>query len=36
MLERRSGVVSKKLLKGTRVAGLQRVFRASPLYSSTP
>ena len=32
-LERRSGVVSKKLLQGTRVAGLQRVFRASPLYS---
>ena len=32
-LERRSGVVSQKLLQGARVAGLQRVFRASPLYS---
>jgi hypothetical protein len=31
-LERRSGVVSQKLLQGARVAGLQRVFRASPLY----
>ena len=35
-LERRSGVVSQKLLQGARVAGLHRVFRASPLYSSPP
>jgi hypothetical protein len=35
-LERRSGVVSKKPLQGTRVAGLQGVFRVSPLYSHSP
>ena len=35
-LERRSGVVSKKLLQGTRVAGLQRVFRASPRAQAAP
>ena len=35
-LERRSGVVSKKLLQGTRVAGLERVFRASPPCSYSP
>ena len=35
-LERRSGVVSNKLLQGTRVGGLQRVFRSLPRVQLYP